>query len=267
MDNIDLESLVKAISGSSKLKSTGRVSFNMDVNSAGGSSSALVNALNGTAALSGADVVLKGFDLAKLARGLAVEEKLATSITSLIDGATSGGQTQFDTVKGDYKITNGTANVTSMIMEGPAAIIKTTGYADFPKWYVNLDNEIILKEVPDLEPFKVKIKGPLNNPSDTFGKNILEDYLTDKIKRKIGKQLPDVLGKDVTDKLQKFGILPPAQQQAPTQQQAPVEGAAPADTTTAPVQQPVQEKDPLQKLLENPKDEDAIKGVIDGFLR
>ena len=262
MSNIDLESLAKAISGSGKLKSTGTVSFNMDVQAAGNSSSALVNAMNGKAALDGKNVILKGFDLAKLARGLAVEEKLATSITSLIDGATSGGQTQFDTVQGSYKITNGTANIESMIMDGPSSIIKTTGYADFPKWYINLDNEIMLKDVQDLDPFNVKIKGPLNNPSDTFGKNILEDYLADKIKRKIGKNLPDILGDDVTDKLQQFGILPP-QQKAPAQQ-APAE--APVQQEAAPAQEEPK-KDPLQQLLENPKDEDAIKGVIDGFLR
>lgn len=277
MDNVDLEALAKAISTSGKLKSSGRVSFNMDVAATGASSSALINNMNGNAALNGTDVILKGFDLAKMARGLAVEEKLATSVTSLIDGATKGGQTQFDTIKGTSKITNGIANIENMILDGPSSIIKTTGYADFPKWFINLDNEIMLKDVQDLEPFNVKIKGPLNNPSDTFGKNILEDYLGSKIKRKIGKELPGLLGDDVTNKLEKFGIIP--KQQAPAPAPAP-EGQVPAnDNVSAPAEQqaPAQEKpateeqpkkDPLQQILENPNDaEDAIKGVLDGFLQ
>ena len=38
---------------------------------------------------------------------------------------------------------------------------------------INVDNKITLKNVPDLEPFMVKIKGPLDKPGNTFGKNIL----------------------------------------------------------------------------------------------
>jgi uncharacterized protein involved in outer membrane biogenesis len=269
MTNINLEKLVGALTGGNKLKSSGTVSFMADVSGAGNSAHALVNGMNGTAALDGSNVALQGFDLAKLARGLAVEEKLATSVTSLIDGATRGGETKFDTVKGNYKITNGVANVVTMTMDGSSAVIKTTGYADFPKWFVNLDNEIALKNVADLDPFTVKIKGPLDNPSDTFGKNILEDYLGDKLKRKLAKELPDVLGDDVTEKLQQFGILPQQRQQAPVptpsnDNQPPVE-ESPAQETPA-EQQPQQQSDPLQRILEDPNNaEDAVNDLIKGL--
>jgi len=254
MNNIDLEKLAGALTGGNKLKSSGTVSFTADVSGAGNSAHALVNGLNGSANLDGTNVALKGFDLAKLARGLAVEEKLATSVTSLIDGATRGGETKFDTVKGDYKITNGVANVTSMVMDGASAVIKTTGYADFPKWFVNLDNEISLKGVSDLDPFEVKIKGPLDNPSDTFGKNILEDYLGDKLKRKLAKELPDILGSDVTDKLQKFGILPQQNKQAP----------APSNDNTAPAQEAPAEQAPKAEPKKIEKPEDALKQILGG---
>ncbi len=254
MNNIDLEKLAKALSGGGKLKSTGKVSFNMEVNSAGGSAYALVNALNGKANLDGKDVVLKGFDLAKLARGLAVEEKLATSVNSLVSGATSGGQTRFDTVKGGYKITKGIVNITSMVMDSDDAVITSTGTADLPKWFINVDNKITLKSVPDLAPFEVKIKGPIDNPSDTFGKNILEDYLGAKIKRKLAKELPDILGDNVTDKLKKFGILPSDPAPAPTS--APVEGGV----VPTPVQQ-----EPVQQKQKQPDVEDVLKDVLKGL--
>lgn len=256
MNNIDLESLAKALSGGNKLKGSGKVSFTTDVNSTGGSSHALINALNGSAALDGANVILKGFDLSKLARGLAIEEKFATSIGSLIDGATSGGQTKFDTVKGDYKIQNGTVNIQSMVMDGPEAVINTTGYADLPKWFINADNEITLKNVPDLKPFNVKIKGPINNPSDTFGKNILEDYFQDKIKRKIGKELPGLIGDDASNVLEGLGIIPKQEAPAP----APAEGAAqPAEQQ--PQAQPAQQQEQQQEI----DPEDALKDVLKGL--
>ena len=262
MNNINLEKLASALSGSGKLKSAGSVSFSFDVNGTGGSAHALINALNGKANLNGSNIILKGFDLAKMARGLAVEEKLADSVTSLVDGATRGGQTQFDTLKGDYAINNGVVNIASMAMEGDAALIKSTGYADLPKWFINTDHEITLKQVPDLKPFTVKIKGTLDNPSDTFGKNILEDYLGEKIRRKIGKELPALLGDDVTNKLQKFGILPQEQNTTDTST-----GTAPdaANDNVAPTQQQPAET-PLEKIIKDPKGaEDALKGVLDGL--
>lgn len=260
MQGIDLEKLAKALSGGNKLKSSGTVSFSMGVASTGASAYALINALNGKAALNGNNIILEGFDLAKMARGLAVEEKLATSVSSLVNGATSGGQTKFEGLNGDYKIEKGIVNIVTMLLKGNEASITTTGYADLPKWFINTDNEIMLHGVSDLEPFKVKIKGPLDKPSNTFGKNILEDYLAAKLKRKLAKQIPDILGDDVSDKLKKFGILP--SDPAPTTPSAPVsnDNAAPAENKPAPA------ADPLSKILEDPSNaEDAVKDVLKGL--
>lgn len=256
MTNIDLEKLVKALSGSGKLKSAGKVSFNMNVNSTGSSAYALINALNGTATLNGTNVILKGFDLAKMARGLATEEKLATTLTSLVSGVTSGGQTKFNTIKGDYPIAKGVVKIRSMVMDGDDAVISSSGYVDLPKWFINVDNKITLKSVPDLKPFEVKIKGPLDNPTDTFGKHILEDYISQKLKRKLAKELPNLLGSDVTDKLKKFGILP--------QDKTPSQAPANDNTGSTTPQQPA--LSPLDQILRNPKGaEDALKGVLDGL--
>lgn len=206
MNNIDLEALAKALSGSGKLKTSGTVNFDMNVASTGASANALVNALNGKANLNGTDITIKGFDLVKLARGLAVEEKLITSATNLVSGALNGGETKFDTLKGVYDITNGKVLITSMLFDNPEAEIASTGYADLPSWFINVDNTITLKNVEDLKPFVIKIKGSLSNP-ETLGKNILEDYVTDKLKRKLGKELPNVLGDKTTDKLKSLGVV------------------------------------------------------------
>ena len=66
---------------------------------------------------------------------------------------------------------------------------------------------ISIKGVEDFEPVKVEIKGNISN-SSIYGKNILQDYLQQKLQRKLGKELPSLLGDDVTNKLQQFGILP-----------------------------------------------------------
>ncbi len=85
----------------------------------------------------------------------------------------------------------------------------------------------------------------------------MEDYLTAKIKRKLAKQLPDILGDDVTNKLQKFGILP----SDPT----PVPTAPASNDNSAPVK-PAPAADPLSKILDDPSAaEDAVKDVLKGL--
>ncbi len=283
MNNINLQNLAGALSGSGKLKTSGTVNFDMDVKSTGGSANALVNALNGDANLNGTNVAIKGFDLAKLARGLATEEKLITSATSLVSGALNGGQTKFDTVKGDFKITKGITNITSMVMDSSDAVINTTGYADLPKWLINVDNKISLKSVTDLDPFSIKIKGSLSNPK-TLGTNVIEDYISQKLKRKLGKELPGLLGEDTTEKLKKFGIvgeggeldtknlnpeklinnfLKPKEKAAPTPVEPkaePVESAPANEVAPAPKAEPAPA--PAPKKIEKP--EDAVKELLKG---
>jgi uncharacterized protein involved in outer membrane biogenesis len=239
MSDINLESLAGALSGSNRLKAAGSVSFNASVTASGASPQALINDLHGNADLKGSNVVIRGFDLAKLAQGLSVEQKLVTSLSNFAQGALSGGQTQFDTINGDYVIEKGIVRIGSMQMEGPAAIIDSTGFADLPQWFINVDNAISLKEVEDMEPLQVKIKGPIDNPTDTFGKNILEDYIQQKLQRKIGKELPDILGDDVSGKLQQFGILPGADgtTQKPSLNNL-IKGLTGGNETSAPAAQP-----------------------------
>ncbi|MEM8833686.1 MAG: AsmA-like C-terminal region-containing protein, partial [Pseudomonadota bacterium] len=276
MEGINLESLAGALSGSERLKASGTVSFAADVKGAGESPKALIAGLNGDASLVGGNVVIKGFDLAKLANGLRTDEKLITSLQSFADGALSSGETRFDTINGDYNIKAGIVKIEKMVMDGPSSVINSTGQADLNQWFINVDNFITLKGVEDLEPIEVKIKGPIDNPTDTFGKNILEDYIQQKVQRKLGKELPGILGDDATNALQQFGILP--KQQAPTP--APVEEAAPANDNqtvqqnAAPVEeQPAQEEpqkiekpeDAVEQLLNSDSAEDAVDNLIKGL--
>ena len=269
MNGISLEALAGALSNSKRLRSSGIVSFSFDVNSAGKSAHDLINVLGGKAALDGTNVIIKGFDLNKMARGLAVEEKLADSVSSLVDGSLQGGQTQFDTIKGDYKITKGIVNITEMYMDSEQSRIDSTGLANLPNWTINTDHKITLKNVPDLEPFSVKIKGPLDNPANTFGTNVLEDYLGAKIRRKLQKELPDVLGDDVSNTLEQLGILPQRQKTQP----------APVNNNTGSEAPPVQEQPKQQtapKKIEKPEDalkelfgsdnpDDAVNNVLKGL--
>ncbi len=251
MKNASIERLSRALSGSNKLQGSGAVNFNMDVQSAGISPSALINNLKGKADVNGDNIVLEGFDFARLARGLSTEEKLIDSATSFVQGATSGGQTQFDTLTGDYDITEGIIKITKMQLDGPDAVIDSTGQVSLPAYRIDTKHMISLKNVENLDPFPVTIEGPLDNPK-TIGFNVVEEYLRKKLERKIVKELPKLLGDDVNEKLQQFGIIP--------RDQAPAAGTETPDAT--------QEVAPAQdQQQQQPTAEDAIRGVLDGLLR
>jgi len=243
MTGIDLEKLAGALSNSNKLKAKGDVSFKVDIKGTGNSSRALVSSLNGNSNIDGKNITLEGFDLAKIAQGLSTGQKFTSSIQSFASGALQGGQTQFDTLDGDYDISNGVVQISKMVLDGPSAVINSTGQADLPKWYIDVDNMISLKGVEDFDPINIEIKGSISNPG-TFGKDVLQDYLRQRLQRKLGDKLPDLLGDDVTDKLQQFGILP-QKQKAPKKIETP--------------------EDAVEQLLNSETPEDAVNNLIKGL--
>lgn len=285
MTDVAVEPLVFALSGSKRLQGSGTVSLNMDVAGNGGSASALVGSLDGKSTLRGTDVVLKGFDFAALSQAIMDSAKPLDRLSQIVSSSTTGGQTQFDTVTGDYNIDNGIVAIQSMKMEGASALIVSQGTVSLPQKYIDTTHTITLPQAKKMNPFKVVIKGPLSNPTNTFGRGIFDTILREKVQDKVMEKLPDLLGDKTTDKLRGLGILPgqKAPAAAPVPAPAPVAPAAPADAGTwadpaqsapvapaAPEPAPVTEepKDPLQQILENPdKPEEALKGVLDGLLQ
>ena len=172
ISNINLGSLAKALAGSSRIQASGDVSLDFDVSGSGGSQSALVSSLTGDANLNGSNVVMKGFDLAGLAAALKESNKPLPRIQKIVDASTSGGETAFDTIKGVYAIQSGVVNITSMAMDGPEAAIASSGNVSLPRWFIDTNHHITLKNAPEVEPFDVAIKGSLDNPGNTFGSGL-----------------------------------------------------------------------------------------------
>ena len=285
-----------ALSGSNRVKATGDVSLDMDVKSSGLSPHALVSGLNGQANLNGKDVVMKGFDLAQIGLAFVDTGKPMDRLSGILTGATSGGETRFDTIVGAYPIQGGIVNISNMVMDGPAANIKSTGSANLPLWTIDTVHAMTFKQAKDAGTFNVSIKGPLNAPANTFGKGLFNDLLTrraqQKIEEKLGEKLQDKLGKDLGGKLQDLGILPgkktpvvtptpaPATTTTPTPQLVtptpPPPTQAPQQITpypAEPAQEPVVESAPPppaepQKSLQEQVEDDptaAMKNILDSL--
>jgi len=263
MSNVNIEKLASALSSSKKLQGSGTVSLGLNVSGSGTSQKALVSSLNGDAKLDGANVVLKGFDLAGLASALLESNKPLARVQQLVGGASSGGQTAFDTVKGEYAISKGIVTITSMALEGEAASIVSTGNVDLPKWYIDANHQITLVNATDIEPFDVPTQGSLSNPKTTFSRALFDTYLNEKLGEKIGDLIGKNLGDDVTDKLQKFGILP-TKREAPAPVNDNTEPAA-GDAAQPAAEQPAEQKPKsIEEELQGVA-EDALGDVLKGL--
>lgn len=271
MTDVGLEQLAYAMSGSSRIKASGDVSLDLNVQTTGLSPHALVSGLQGKSNLAGTNVVMKGFDLASIGLAFVDSGKPMDRLGSIVGGATQSGETRFDTVKGAYDIQQGIAVISSMEMDGPAANIKSRGNVNLPLWTIDTIHTLTFKQAKDAGSFDVAIKGSLSNPANTFGKGLFNDVLTRRLQQKAVEKLPDVLGDDLTGKLQGLGILPQKQQQQQKPAVIPDPGSNPAVQPDA-AQQPQSNVVPEAAPAAEPKTkkqqkEDAIKGVLDGLLR
>lgn len=248
MQNVNLQQLAGALSNSNRIKASGTGSLTFDVAGTGVSPNALVSSLKGKANLDADNVVFQGFDLAQLAMALLDSGKPLDRLQSAVGGATSSGQTRFDTITGRYNINEGVVAIGSMQMKGPSATIDSTGNVSLPRWFIDTVHMIALVNAKEVEPFRVEIKGPLDNPANTFGRGLFDEMLRRRAVDKIQEKLPDLLGDKTTNKLQELGILP--------QQKAP---AATPDVAPAEAPQPQQQPKPQ-------KPEDVLKDALGGFL-
>lgn len=256
--DVSLEPLVGSLTGNRILTGRGLVSSDATIKTSGVSPSALIHALSGSGAVTGKEIVLTGFDLTRFARALSSEAKPGDTALGLWKGTTKGGSTAFDTLDGDFTINEGIVNISKMDLDGPQALLATTGKVDLPQFTITTVHEITLKDDEDFPPFKINISGPLNNPGQTFGQGVLNDYIARKVNRKLESFISDKLG-------DKLGFPQQQQQQQQQQQPAPSE----SNTEAAPVvpQDEQQQIEPAPQQQEEITPEKAIEGLIRGFIR
>lgn len=188
-ERVNLEGLSKALMGQQRISLKGIGSMNVNVETSGSSQAALVKELNGEGSIDGSDIILDGVDLLKFAYGLSADNKISNSLEALWSGAKSGGTTKFDTLDGAFKITKGNVAFSKMELDGERINISTAGGVNIPEWTLNTKHTITVKEEGTVEPFDVTLNGPLDDPSQTFGKGLLNDFLNRKLERKLDKIL------------------------------------------------------------------------------
>lgn len=285
--DVSFESLVKAMTrGVSLVKGQGDITMNTRISTSGPSQAALVSALQGDGTVSGRSLVMEGFDLTRFAEALSDQSKPTDTLTGLWKGASRGGSTSFDTLDGAFTINQGQVDISRMDLTGPQANVATNGALNLPAWTIQTAHTITLVRQPDVPPFTIRMEGSLDNPAQTMGQGLLQDYLNRKLNKKIENVLSDKLGKDAGGVLGSF-LGGGQQQQAPQAIPAPVPAPAsaattaseatiePAATETAPEAPPAaggaqpltsKQKRALEKQRKEQEQQEAIQGVLKGLL-
>ncbi|PCJ99867.1 MAG: hypothetical protein COA45_03360 [Zetaproteobacteria bacterium] len=242
--NANIGRLSAALIGTKLLKVSGNGNLDMSVKSSGSSPAALIRDLNGKGTVTGHDIILDGIDVERFARALSEDSKTGDTLLGLWNGAKRGGSSAFDTLDGDFTIKQGVVHLNKMDLDGVNTAIETRGNINLPNWTLATKHKIIVKGIDgapsDVPPFEISFNGSLDNPAQTFGQGLLQDYLNRKIQRKLNQFLS-----------KKFGV--------------------PSNGNVAPEKD---SEDTSQETSEKPKDldiedvaEEAIRGLLEGLLR
>lgn len=263
--NVNLESFAQSFMSSRLVRAQGTINMNADVAAKGASMAALISALNGKAAMTGGDIVFQGFDLARISTILA--QPTAKTLTGNLGGALTGGSTRFDKLDGAFTIQNGVVNFDKMALTGPDANVNSGGNINLPLWTIALENVVALPPVNGKTPppLKIAFNGPLDNPSNTFGKDALQNFITQQYGNKIQNQLNKL---DKSGKLGGVlgGVLGLPQQAPAAATPTATPAAIPNTTTdTAPAAVPdtTQQAEPPKKI----KPKDLLKGFLNNALQ
>ncbi len=273
IQNVDMEPLVKSLTGNRLLKGQGRISLKSDVNAAGGSMAALIGSMGGQGSISGSSIVLDGVDVTRFVRALSDVSDPKDSALNLWKGVGTGGSTAFDTLDGAYVIERGVLTFQKLILDGPRAAIDTTGAVNFPQWTINTEHKMSVKDRTDVPPFTVRVSGPLDNPAQSLGQAVLNNYLQKKLQGQVGKLIGDKLGADnplngVLGNILGGGAAKPQGSPVITPTQP---APAPANDNAAPVEQQQQDAPPVQEepapAPQQITPEEAAKELLNNFLR
>ena len=195
----------------------GRADLTMSLTAAGRSSFELVSALAGKGRLDVTDGAVKGINLARINARLKRLDR-PTDLFSLLQTAMSGGKTKFTTMNGTFTIAKGVVTTGDMHMVAEGGEGRAAGFADLPRWLVDLAAEFRLTDHPKAPPFEMRLKGPLDSPRRIFKANKLQAYL---VERGVGSMLERFLPRRGSGTGSSPTAAPAAPAPAPRTQPAP----------------------------------------------
>lgn len=227
---------------------TGRLDFTGQFQSIGSSQWDLVNALSGKAAVHAENGVLRGFNMKGFSERLGRLNK-TPDFVNLIQRAFSGGETNYQSVDGNWAIKNGVARTQDMLARMDASEATVKGAVNLPAWQLDLRAVMRLTEHRDAPDMGAHLYGPLDQPRHNLKTSKLERWLLARLGRELlgDKAKSGSVGKllDALTGGNRGGSGSGSTADAP-----PPAGTQPSQPQPSGQNQPQQKADPKQQLLE-----------------
>lgn len=248
--------LLQDMSGDAPI--TGTANANAKLSGVGATVDEIKQTLNGNGGFSFTDGALKGINIAESIR----KAKAALSGQKLAE-SDAPVQTDFSTLSGTFKATNGVIDNQDLALKSPLLRISGAGQASLPKETIDYSLKVAIvgsisgqggKELSDLKgvTIPVKITGTFNNPKPTVDlASIVKDKAKQELKTKAEEKLKEKLGSDVG------GLLGGALGSKSSTDSSEADSSATTDESTE--EAPAEEKTPEKQL------EDSVKEKLKGF--
>lgn len=256
LEGVQAGPLLKDLTGDDKISGVANAKAKLSGN--GATVEQIKQTLTGNGNFSFTDGALKGINIAesiRKAKAALKGKKLAESDAPV--------QTDFSSLSGSFKATNGVINNQDLLAMSPLLRINGAGIVDLAKNAMDYGVDVSIvgtssgqggKELADLKglTIPVKLKGSLDDPSISVDlASILKQQATDEFQDKATEKLTDELGDDVGGLV--GGLLGIKKDEASEE---------PINADTAPAEEPkeaVEEKSPEKQL------EDAVKDKLKKF--
>lgn len=289
--NINLDQFTRALAKTDKVVD-GTGSLDLNINSKGASSNALVNALNGSGTLAGKSIIVYGLNIDDLVTAVnAAEDDNWSDALQMTSTNFREGSSKFNDASIPLTIQNGVLTWPATDITSTRSKITTQGRLDFPAWLINVQNNVQINtaEGRSIDALQITTTGSMDAPQTKTDSSAISNKLKERAGKLINKKLGDKLPTGVKDALGTFlGTTPKTEAAAPVvapaatttppaatpatatpTTAAPAEPAAstaaPVATETAPA--PATEAAPVEAKPEPSAEEQVINGVLNSIMQ
>lgn len=250
--------LLQDMSGDAPI--TGTANANAKLNGVGATVDEIKQTLNGNGGFSFTDGALKGINIAE-----AIRKAKATLSGQKLPESDAPVQTDFSTLSGTFKATNGVIDNQDLALKSPLLRISGAGQASLPKETIDYNLKVAIvgsiagqggKELAELKgvTIPVKITGTFNKPKPSVDlAGMVKDKAKEELKTKAEEKLKEKLGDDMG------GLLGGALGKKASEDASDAD-ASEAATDESTEQAPAEEEQAPEKQLE-----DAVKDKFKNF--
>lgn len=151
-------------------------SFTISLAAEGSSPASLIFGMDGQGAVSGEEIVIRGFDLQNLSDVLLGEESSTKSVPQILSEVNTDGLSRFDFMSGNFSMLKGVITTDDVIWKSEIASVESSGEVNIPLWTMDIDNYIHLIGGNNKLPLEMTIAGIIDNPENSFIQSALANY-------------------------------------------------------------------------------------------